>query len=346
LEVPEIHNGIVELKGVAREPGYRSKVAVAARQEGIDPVGSCVGLRGVRIQNIVSELGGERIDVIQWDAHINTFVANALSPAQVVSVEVDDGESTATVVVPDGQLSLAIGKEGQNARLAARLTGYKIDIKAASVAKADKLAQAEALPAKAPVAGEPKAAPHVRAEHYEMPLESLGLSTRTFNFLSANGVNSVGDLMAKSDDELLGLRNFGKKSLAEVKEKLGALEPVPGAPTEVEVREPTIEEELPAEEALEVPQVGELEEVVVEEEEEEEDVVIYVPPEEEAVPADKPAIRFAEDIFAAQPSRGEGKKRGKKKAHKDESEGVAAKRKRRAAHEAAPTPEFEDLMDE
>jgi transcription termination/antitermination protein NusA len=129
LEVPEIYRGVVEIKSIAREAGYRSKVAVAARQEGVDPVGSCVGLRGIRIQNIVNELNGERIDVIQWDADSSKFVANALSPAQVLSVRIDEEANTASVIVPDRQLSLAIGKEGQNARLAAKLTGWRIDIK-------------------------------------------------------------------------------------------------------------------------------------------------------------------------------------------------------------------------
>lgn len=131
LEVPEIFSGTVEIKAIAREPGSRAKVAVAARQEGIDPVGSCVGLRGVRIQNIVGELGGEKIDVVQWHPDASVFVANALSPAQVLTVDINEAEKTATVTVPERQLSLAIGKEGQNARLAARLTGWRIDIKPA-----------------------------------------------------------------------------------------------------------------------------------------------------------------------------------------------------------------------
>lgn len=135
-EVPEIFNGSVEMKAIAREPGARSKVAVVARQEGIDPVGSCVGMRGVRIQNIVNELSGEKIDVIPWDGDPAVFVASALSPAQVLQVTIDDGEKTATVVVPERQLSLAIGREGQNARLAARLTGWRIDIKSDVVAAA------------------------------------------------------------------------------------------------------------------------------------------------------------------------------------------------------------------
>jgi len=132
LEVPEIYKGTVEIKSIAREPGYRSKVAVSARQAGVDPVGSCVGLRGIRIQNIVNELGGERIDVVQWDTNPARFVANALSPAQVSGVSVSQEDNTASVVVPDRQLSLAIGKEGQNARLAAKLTGWRIDIKSES----------------------------------------------------------------------------------------------------------------------------------------------------------------------------------------------------------------------
>ena len=127
LEVPEIANGIVEVRAIAREPGQRSKVAVSARQPGIDPVGSCVGMRGGRIQHIVDELNGEKIDIVPWSPDMATFIANALSPAKVVSVTLGEGK-TATVIVPDKQLSLAIGKEGQNARLAAKLTGWRIDI--------------------------------------------------------------------------------------------------------------------------------------------------------------------------------------------------------------------------
>jgi N utilization substance protein A len=133
LEVPEIFKGIVEIKAIAREPGYRSKVAVWPNQEGVDPVGACVGLRGIRIQNVVNELNGERIDVVLWDPEEARFVAHALSPAQVTHVKVEASTNTAEVVVPDRQLSLAIGKEGQNARLAAKLTGWRIDIKSQSV---------------------------------------------------------------------------------------------------------------------------------------------------------------------------------------------------------------------
>jgi len=143
LEVPEVFNGIVEIKAIAREAGYRSKVAVAARQDGIDPVGCCVGLRGIRIQNIVNELSGEKLDVIMWSPDVSIFITSALSPAQVLSVELDKENGIATVIVPDKQLSLAIGKEGQNARLAARLTGWRIDIKSASSAEAERIAEAK-----------------------------------------------------------------------------------------------------------------------------------------------------------------------------------------------------------
>ncbi len=144
MEVPEIYNGTVEIKSIAREPGLRTKTAVTARQEGIDPVGSCVGMRGVRIQNIVNELNGEKIDVVQWSSDPKEFIANALSPAQVVEVQLRDEEHAATVIVPDKQLSLAIGKEGQNVRLAAKLTGWRIDIKSASALLDEERTAAEA----------------------------------------------------------------------------------------------------------------------------------------------------------------------------------------------------------
>lgn len=146
LEVPEVYNGTVEIKSIAREAGFRSKIAVAAKQEGIDPVGCCVGLRGIRIQNIVSELNGEKIDVVQWNDTPSTFIANALSPAHIVSVGLNEEEQAATVIVPDKQLSLAIGREGQNARLAAKLSGWRIDIKSVSMAETEKLEAAKAAP--------------------------------------------------------------------------------------------------------------------------------------------------------------------------------------------------------
>ena len=134
LEVPEIYEGTVEVKSIAREPGQRSKVAVASLDDRLDPVGACVGPKGSRVRTVVSELRGERVDVILWDEDPATYVANALSPAKVNRVLIDEEKSYAGVIVPDDQLSLAIGKEGQNARLAARLTGWHIDIKSESLA--------------------------------------------------------------------------------------------------------------------------------------------------------------------------------------------------------------------
>jgi N utilization substance protein A len=177
LEVPEVTNGTVEIKSVAREAGFRSKVAVAARQPGIDPVGCCVGLRGIRIQNIVSELSGEKIDVVLWNADPFAFIASSLSPAQIVAVELNKTDGQATVIVPDRQLSLAIGKEGQNARLAAKLTGWRIDIKPASVYEAERAAakpvveaEKEAAAEEAPAVSETTAA-EIEKEALELPAE-------------------------------------------------------------------------------------------------------------------------------------------------------------------------------
>jgi len=159
LEVPEIHAGTVEIKAIAREAGSRSKVAVASRQDGLDPVGATVGQRGARVQAVVAELGGEKIDVIPWHEDPSVFVANALSPAQVLGVDIDEEHRIASVTVPERMLSLAIGREGQNARLAAKLTGWRIDIrsdvsvaeaKAAEAARAAETAKAPAAPAAEP----------------------------------------------------------------------------------------------------------------------------------------------------------------------------------------------------
>jgi N utilization substance protein A len=135
LEVPEIYDGVVEIKSVAREAGDRSKIAVHSINPNVDPVGACVGPKGARVQMIVSELKGEKIDIVKWSEDPTLYVANSLSPSKVISVEVLEAEKMTRVIVPDYQLSLAIGKRGQNARLAAKLTGWKIDIKSESQAK-------------------------------------------------------------------------------------------------------------------------------------------------------------------------------------------------------------------
>lgn len=132
LEVPEIYDGTVEIKNISREPGSRTKIAVYSREENVDPVGACVGQRGTRVQNIVDELRGEKIDIIKWSSNPAEFISASLSPAKVLRVDVNESDKSAKVIVPDFQLSLAIGKEGQNARLAAKLTGWKIDIKSES----------------------------------------------------------------------------------------------------------------------------------------------------------------------------------------------------------------------
>jgi N utilization substance protein A len=263
LEVPEIFNGTVEIKAIAREAGSRSKVAVAATQEGVDPVGSCVGMRGIRIQNIVNELNGEKVDVVAWDADLATFIANGLSPARVATVLLEDGPSTgktATVVVPDDQLSLAIGKEGQNARLAAKLTGWRIDIKSASEAAEDSkrrekererraaiesldlLAMAEAIL----MGQDPEALTKLPK------VEDLKLSTRVINILKDNNVlnaQQLVNLIAAGEDALLAINGIGPKAVEEIKAALEAANLWP-QPAEAEIEVSTKEEPTPAAEAI------------------------------------------------------------------------------------------------
>ncbi len=158
LEVPEVHEGIVEIKAQAREPGARSKVAVSSRQESVDPVGACVGHRGSRVQAVVDELRGEKVDIVRWSDDPPKYVAAALSPAKVSRVTVDPATRSATVIAPDNQLSLAIGREGQNVRLAARLTGWRIDIRSEAQAAQEEAARAAAA-AEAQPPAEPLAPP-------------------------------------------------------------------------------------------------------------------------------------------------------------------------------------------
>lgn len=307
LEVPEIFNGTVEIKAIAREAGSRSKVAVSAIQAGVDPVGACVGMRGIRIQNVVKELGGEKIDVVEWNPDTSIFIANALSPAKVLNVYLDDNPTegkTATVIVPDDQLSLAIGKAGQNARLAAKLTGWRIDIKSATEAaeealekakreeiaqiaavaeKKDILALAEAILLRKEEA--PPTAQELRvlreaidvietATAEEMakegtPIEVLGLSTRVYNSLDRAGIATVEEILeklAEGDKEILAVKNFGPKSLAELKERLRAKGFIP-AEEEVEleaISEEPVEVVEEEEAELAAPEVGEVAEEVAE----------------------------------------------------------------------------------
>ena len=224
MEVPEIFNGAVEIVAIAREPGSRSKVSVRARQDGVDPVGSCVGLRGVRIQNIVNELQGEKIDVVAWSKDTNRYIANALSPSQVLHVELDEEAKTAAAIVPDRQLSLAIGREGQNARLAARLTGWSVDIRS-SIRQAEEKQKADEAAAEA-------AAPDL--------IDDLELTTRTLNTLKNVGVTTISEVVAMPKPDLMRINGFGEKSYTELRERLIALGLVeaPGEPVEAEVQEP------------------------------------------------------------------------------------------------------------
>jgi N utilization substance protein A len=240
VEVPEIYNGLVEIKAIAREAGSRAKVAVAALQEGIDPVGACVGMRGVRIQSIVSELNGEKIDVIPWSRDPKEFITKSLSPARPLGVELrENGDlgRTATVIVPDNELSLAIGREGQNARLAAKLTGWRIDIIGATEAAERAVQRAEEEAARAAA----------RAEIAEdMPLKKLGLSGRALNALQAEGITELGQLADKAlegDEALLEIKGLGAKSLEEIKQTLERREVF-----SLLDRELDIVEELPEEE--------------------------------------------------------------------------------------------------
>ena len=246
MEVPEIFNGAVEIVAISREPGSRSKVAVRATQDRVDPVGSCVGLRGVRIQNIVNELQGEKIDVVEWSKDPSRFIANALSPSQVMRVDLDHDTQSASAVVPDRQLSLAIGKEGQNARLAARLTGWSVDIKSNVEVDAKTAAAAKIL--------------EDAAELREADLEKLGLATRTLNTLKAGGITKVRQVIEMTQTELLAIKSFGQKSYDELYgllDELKLLEPEV-VPTPEDA---VLEAEAPVEEVVPEPAIPDLEDL-------------------------------------------------------------------------------------
>lgn len=265
MEVPEIYNGAVEIVSISREPGSRSKVAVRARQDGVDPVGSCVGLRGVRIQSIVNELMGEKIDVVEWSVEPARLIANALSPAQVLRVELDSEAQSAVAVVPERHLSLAIGKEGQNARLAARLTSWDVDIRSNVEADTRREAARE-LAEQAAAIGDPSTA----------DLEALGLPTRVFNLLKQAGIEKIAPLIEMAEEEVLALPGVGEKSYQQVRDRLKEL----GLTRAVVAAEPEQEklEEAPAE-------VAEPEEEPVAQAVEEEDAVEVEPEEPVAVEA-------------------------------------------------------------
>ena len=196
-EVPEVSSGAVEIKGIAREPGQRTKIAVASTQPGVDPVGSCVGQKGVRVQAVINELGGEKIDIVPFNNDPVKFIIAALSPAENVEVTLK-GDREAEVIVPEDQLSLAIGKEGQNVRLAAKLTGYKIEINDKS--------------------GSKRSSSHQGVGN---SLIEAGLSTRTINALSIGGIESVVQLKKMDLKEIKKIKGIGPKSVKEIEKVLG-----------------------------------------------------------------------------------------------------------------------------
>ncbi|MDF2733931.1 MAG: transcription termination factor NusA [Chloroflexota bacterium] len=219
LEVPEIHSGTVEIKAIAREAGSRSKVAVSSRQEGLDPVGATVGQRGARVQAVVAELAGEKIDVIPWSDDAGVFVANALSPAQVLSVDIDEEHRIASVTVPERMLSLAIGREGQNARLAARLTGWRIDIRS-DVSVAEARAAADA-----PAVAEPSATEGVAPE---TPAEDAVAAAKPKRATKAKTA-AVAD--AEGETAAAAARNEAKPKKATAKPKAAATKTAAAAET-------------------------------------------------------------------------------------------------------------------
>jgi len=257
LEVPEIAQGVVKVEEIAREAGRRTKIAVSSSEEKIDPVGSCVGQRGVRVQAVTRELGEEKVDIIPFSADEPTFVASALSPAKVINVKLNKKSHTAQVEVPEDQLSLAIGKDGQNVRLAAKLTGWRIDIKGAGAVFAEGTKGVELL--------------------------GLGLSPRVAKVLGEAGLDTAEAIRAKTEVELKGVKGLGPKALAEIKKAIGELGPTP----EEKKEEPAPEaeaESAPAEEApAETPAEESSEEVPAPEEAEPES-----PSDNEEKPAAEP----------------------------------------------------------
>lgn len=196
-EVPEVASGAVEISQIAREPGQRTKIAVASTQPGVDPVGSCVGQKGVRVQAVINELAGEKIDIVPFSNDPVKFIVAALSPAENVEVTLDENRKEAKVIVPEDQLSLAIGKEGQNVRLAAKLTGYKIEINDKSGSKRSSSHQDDTD-----------------------PLVAAGLSTRTIKALAAAGIKTLVELKERELAELKEVKGIGQKSLEEINKAL------------------------------------------------------------------------------------------------------------------------------
>jgi N utilization substance protein A len=326
IEVPEVYNGAVEIKAIAREAGFRSKVAVSSTQEGIDPVGSCIGVRGNRIQSIVNELQGEKIDVVSWDKDPKVFIAKALSPSEVVHVELSAQEQTAIVVVPDRQLSLAIGKEGQNARLAARLAGWRLDIKGlaeweeikeakqrqleeerrlAAQREAEEKAAQEAAVAEAAALAELEAEEEVEVEAMAVAEAQVAEEALTEQEPEPEPVAAVAEVETIPEDEL------DEEALLE------ALIREEAAAQKSEAKEEAVAG-ISVEELASFT-LGDVVEVEDYEDEEEEDRDDFFP-ESPVLTPDAGKIRFAEDIVGEH--RGEGRRgRGSRRASRSQSRG-------------------------
>ena len=314
LEVPEIYNGVVEVRSIAREAGFRSKVAVAALQERVDAVGACVGLRGMRIQNIVNELHGEKIDVVEWVSDPRAFIAKALGPAQVMQVLLNEPEHIAIAVVPDRQLSLAIGREGQNARLAARLSGWRIDIRSTTEAEAEKLeAVAAVTRTDVPVEVLERAAAAEAEVAAPAPLR-----------LEPAVAASEGPVLAEEEPEAVVVEAaapLGLEPAAEASE-----EPILAEEAAIEAEEAPLGLEPAAEEAVQV----------VVEEEAAPTLAAALASEEtwrvpQAAAPNRTAIRFAEDILEY---RGGGRGRGR--GRDDDRGGKKGKKGRTAGAPGGP----------
>lgn len=213
LEIPEIVDGTVEIKGIVREPGFRCKVAVHSNDQKVDPIGACVGMRGSRIKNIVRELENEKLDIIKWDPAIATYVANALSPAEIADISVNESEHKLVVRVNEDQLSVAIGKKGQNVRLASRLTGWDIDVRKAGEEPAPEIPQKPAVP----VSNEPTQ--ETTAISGTDELNKLGISSKKTKALINSGLDTLEKIANADIEQLLKLEGFGEKTAAKIKEK-------------------------------------------------------------------------------------------------------------------------------
>lgn len=312
IEVPEVYNGTVEIRAISRDAGFRSKVAVHATQDGVDPVGACIGLRGNRIQSIVNELQGEKIDVVPWEPDPKGFIAKAISPSEVVHVELAPEEQTAIVVVPDRQLSLAIGKEGQNARLAARLVGWRLDIKGLTEWDAIKEARQRQLEEQRRQA----------ALDAAVAARNAGGTVPPAAETAVEAVTAAVEAITESPAEpLLAPEPQLEPATAESADTPVAEAVAPmdeDALLEALIREEETAQQIPSEtvESLSVEELASftLDDVMEEDEEEEEEGFFPELPEVPILTPDAGKIRFAEDIVGESRGGGRGGRRSRRSA--------------------------------